>query len=474
MGPFSSSSPRSLALLGAAAAIAALAGLPLSGAAAATSVGWSTYLNTWGRTGYNAAETVITPSTAPKLTTLWDDKAGGSPSSISAEPIEVNGVVYYGSWDGDESAVNATTGTALWSADLGQTTDSDCVPPTVGVASTPTVATITVHGAATRALFVGGGNGYFYALNASTGAVIWRTQLGAPPDYFLWSSPLLYKGSIYEGISSFGDCPLIRGGIVRMNAATGAVQDTLYTVPAGCAGASVWGSPTVDGATGDIYFATGNGGSCASTETLAVAVVQTDSSLNVLSSWQVPAAQHGADSDFGSTPTLFSASVSGVVEKMVGIQNKNGTYYAFNRASLSGGPVWQDQIADGGDCPQCGTGADISPSAYDGKHLFVAGEKTTISGTACAGSIRALKPGTGAALWADCLQSPVLGAVTAVPGVVFVGAGETVYALDASTGATLWSYEDSASGSDFWGAMTIANGVVYAGNQDGNLYAFDT
>jgi outer membrane protein assembly factor BamB len=461
----------SLALLGAAAAAVAFAGLPLGGAVAQTSGNWPTYLSNPDRMGYNAAETIITPSTAPKLTKLWDDTAGGS---ISAEPIQVNGVIYYGSWSGYESAVNADTGAALWSTHLGTTTDAHCTPPTVGVASTPTVATITVHGTATQALFVGGGDGNFYALKASTGAVIWQTQLGAPPDYFLWSSPLLYKGSIYEGISSFGDCPLIRGGIVRMDAATGAVQDTLYTVPAGCTGASVWGSVAVDWATGDIYFATGNGGSCTSAETLAVAVVQADSSLKVLSSWQVPASQHGGDSDFGSTPTLFTATISGVVHQMVGIQNKNGTYYAFNRADLSGGPLWQEQIADGGACPQCGTGADISPSADDGKHLFVAGEKTTISGASCAGSIRALRPGTGATQWADCLQSPVLGAVTAVPGVAFVGAGNTVYALDSSTGAILWSYKDAVSGSDFWGAMTISNGVVYAGNQDGKLYAFAT
>jgi outer membrane protein assembly factor BamB len=471
VGHLSNRSLRSLALLGAAAVLVVVAGLPLGGAAAQTSVNWATYLNGPSRTGYNAAETVITPSTAPKLTTLWKDEVGGS---VSAEPIEVNGVVYYGSWTGDETAVNATTGAALWSADLGTTTDTDCTPSEVGVASTPTLATITVKGTATQVLFVGGGNGYFYALNATTGAVIWQTKLGTPPDYFLWSSPLLYKGSIYEGVSSFGACPLIRGAIVRMDAVTGAVQDTLYTVPSGCYGSTVWGSATVDGTTGDIYFATGNAGACKSTETMAVSVVQATSSLSVLSSWQVPAADHGVDSDFGSTPTLFSTKIDGVVDQMVGVQDKNGVYYAFNRADLSTGPVWQDRIANGGTCPECGSGADISPSAYDGAHLYVAGEATTINGVSCHGSIRSLKPGTGATVWATCLPGAVLGAVTAVPGVVFAAATNTVYAVDASTGAILWSYKDTTSGSDFWGAMSIANGVVYAGNQDGNLYAFDT
>jgi polyvinyl alcohol dehydrogenase (cytochrome) len=459
-------------LLVAVGVIVGLLGLPLSEAGAQTSGNWSTYLNNGARTGYNGAEWLITPSTAPKLTRLWTDSAAGS---ISAEPIQEDGVLYYGSWDGYEHAVVAATGTQLWSAYLGQTTDINCEPPTtVGVASTAMVGTITVHGTVTRAVFVGGGDGSFYALNASTGGVIWKTQLGTPPGTFLWSSPLFYKGSIYEGIASFGDCPLIHGGMVRMDAATGTVKNTFYTVPTGCTGADVWGSPTVDTATGDIYFATGNAGTCVNPESLATAVIQTNSSLNLLSSWQVPSAQlPNDDSDFGATPTLFAASIGGVVHPMVGIQNKDGIYYAFDRSAISSGPLWQKRMAAaGGNCPQCG-GADISPSAYDGHHLFVGTEETQIGGVTCVGSIRELQPATGATVWADCLQSgPVLGAVTAVPGVAFVGAGDTVYAIATRTGATLWSYQDTNGGSDFWGAPTISNGRVYVGNQDGNLYAF--
>jgi polyvinyl alcohol dehydrogenase (cytochrome) len=262
--------------------------------------------------------------------------------------------------------------------------------------------------------------------------------------------------------------------MVQMDAATGTVTNTLYTVPDGCTGASVWGSPTVDTATGDLYFGTGNAGSCGSAEPLAVAVVQTDSSLNLLSSWQVPAAQQVSDSDFGSTPTLLTATISGVVHNMVGLQNKNGIYYAFDRSAISSGPLWQKRMNVGGGCPQCGK-ADISPSAYDGQHLFVGGGTTTIGGVSCAGSIREIQPATGGVMWADCLSSgPVLGAVTAVPGVAFVDAGNTVYAVGTSAGTILWSYQDTASGSKFWGPPVISNGQVYVGNQDKNLYAFGT
>jgi hypothetical protein len=142
----------------------------------------------------------------------------------------------------------------------------------------------------------------------------------------------------------------------------------------GLHGASVWGSPTVDAATGDIYFGTGNAGSCGSPEPLAVAVVKTDSALNLLSSWHVPSSQQpNNDSDFGSTPTLFTAMISSSVDQMVGLQNKNGIYYAFDRSAISSGPLWQKRMSAGGACPQCGK-ADISPSAYDGHHKAVRGE----------------------------------------------------------------------------------------------------
>ena len=44
-----------------------------------------------------------------------------------------------------------------------------------------------------------------------------------------------------------------------------------------------------------------------------------------------------------------------------------------------------------------------------------------------------------------------------------------VYALDASTGAELWSY---TTGSDVDSSPAVAEGVVYVGSNDHNLYAF--
>lgn len=442
-----------------------------SGAAKAQATGdWSTYLSTAARTGYDGAETAITPSTAPNLHSLWTDSNAGP---VSTEPIVSGGVVYYGSWDGQEHAVDAATGTPIWSVSLGTTSDSSCSPPEAGVASSATIGSAVINGTSTTVDYVGGGNGVFYALNAATGATIWSTSLGTPPSYFLWSSPLYYRGNVYEGVSSFGDCPLVRGEVVEMNGRTGAIENTFYTVPAGCIGAGVWGSPTVDTATGDLYFATGNAIACGSAEPQSQALIQTDSSLHLLSSWQVPSTQQIADGDFGSTPTLFQTYISGAQHKMIGLENKDGYYYAFDRTSIAAGPLWERKVSYGGGCPDCGRSA-ISPSAYNGKDLFAGGEKGVVGKTLCSGDVRELRPSNGGSLWVDCLTGPVLGAVTAVPGVIFVGAGNTFEAITMNTGAPLWTYRDTTAGSDFYGPAAISNGVLYVGNMDGNLYAFDT
>ena len=73
----------------------------------------------------------------------------------------------------------------LWSTYLGQTTKSTCSPPSVGVASTATAGNITINGVPAQAVFVGGGDHPFYALNAATGAVIWKRALGTTSSTFL-------------------------------------------------------------------------------------------------------------------------------------------------------------------------------------------------------------------------------------------------------------------------------------------------
>lgn len=434
----------------------------------AASGDWPTYLANNAHTGFNSSETIINRSTAAKLKLHWTHTSG---SMISTQPTVANGTIYWGSWGIANEHATALNNARVWVDGLGNTTDTQCNPVTVGVASTATIAPVVIGGQTTLVDFVGGGDAHFYALNAATGTKIWSTLLGSSPSHFIWSSPAVFNGSVYVGLASFGDCPLVQGQVIQLNASTGAIQHTFNVVPNGCTGGGVWGAPTIDQANGTIYFATGNPGACSSSETFSVSFIEVKAAdLSLVHYWHVPSNEQTGDGDFGSTATLFTATVNGVVTSRVGIANKNGIYYAFNRNNISAGPVWRAKVAIAGGCPQCGDGS-ISPAAWDGTTLYVAGGTTTIKGSSCKGGLRAVNPATGAFIWEHCmLAGPILGAVSAVPGVIVVGEGNFVIVVDAVTSATLFRYQDPNANSVFWGAASISNGVIYIGNQDG-LYA---
>ncbi len=351
---------------------------------------WTGYLRGGDHSGINKNEANINPNTAPQLKLHWVAPAD---NRIFSQPVVSNGLIYWGSGDGLEHATD---------------------------------------------FFVGGGDAHFYALNALTGAVIWRTSLGNSSAFFLWASPVVFKGSVYEGVSSLADCPLVQGKFVQMDAATGAIIHTFNTVPQGCLGGSVWGSATLDADNDAIYFATGNGGQCSKPEPYAVALVKLDASdLTYIDSWQVPPSNQIPDSDFGSTPTLFKATIGGVTKQLVGVANKNTKYYAFDRDTIGHGPVWSVSVA----CYCASGGNTVAPSAWDGTNLYIASPGTNIGKNACNGGLRAVNPANGAFIWEHCLGGgPVYGAVTLAPGIALVSQGHYFLVVSTADGGTLFRY----------------------------------
>jgi outer membrane protein assembly factor BamB len=430
----------------------------------ATSGDWPTYLGGNARTGYNSAEVAITATTAKSLKLNWTFPTG---AEISTQPVVANGQVYWGSWNGNEYATDLS-GKKIWTVSIGGQTPNCSNSQTFGVGSSAAVADVAINGQNTTVVFVGGKDAIshaasMYALNAATGATIWEKTLSSSTASFSWSSPAVCHGSVYMGLASYDDCPLVQGALIQLDATTGNIQHTFYTVPGTCLGDSIWSTPTIDEAAGTIYVTTGNNGSCSTTEIYAQAIVKLNASdLSVIDSWQVPASQHGVDSDFGATPTLFTATYGGSLHGMVGAVNKNGFYYAFDRSSLSSGPVWSVQIST--------STISISSSAWDGAQLYVAGRTTSIGGKSCKGSIQALDPASGHSIWQDCFQNGgVLAPVSAVPGVVFVGEGSHLLAIDVTSGNILFNYTTSGAVN---AAPSISNAVVYAGNASGTLYTF--
>lgn len=422
---------------------------------------WPTYMADNAHTGYNGVETIINPNSAPNLKLLWSHQAA---QKITTQPIEANGMLYWGSWDGLEHASSLTDGSDVWTASLGQTTT--CRRDVLGVLSTATVAHVTIGGVDTPVVFVGGGDNNLYALNANTGTTIWHTPLGQPPTSFLYSSPTVFNGDVYIGVSGNADCDHVEGQLVQLDAVSGTVLHTFNVVPTACTGGSIWTSPSINATSGLLFVSTSEQGDCKHTQTMAMSLVALHTAdLSFVASWQVPTSQAIFDGDFGSTPTLFKATINGVLYHMVGLSNKSGWYYAFNQNNVGKGPMWEEKLATA-------PGPSTASSAWDGTNLYVASGNTVINGTTCPGGLRALNPADGAILWEDCLNFDARGSLTAVPGVVEVAMGQSFMLVNAQTGSQLFTYQDTNRKSNFLGPGSICNGVLYQGNWDGTLYAF--
>jgi len=418
---------------------------------------WPTYLGTPDRTG-TTTDQGLTAATVGSLVPRLQVKLGGP---IATQPIVVGNTAYVGAWDGNEYAIDITTGSIVWKRFLGLTTNKLCGPATLGVTSTPTVLDGVVY--------LGGGGPFWYALDAATGAIRWKVPTGdnsAKGGYYNWSSPLIWQGAAYIGIASDCDLPTVRGELLRVDLTTHKVTARFEAVPAGQHGGGVWQTPAIDATTNTIFITTGNFTLAPAQQPLAQALVALDATtLHVLGRWQIPARQSIKDGDWGTTPVLYQDATG---RSLVAVANKNGNLYAFQRSGLGAGPVWTRQIAGGGDCPDCGQGTVSTPAFADGK-LFAAGGKTVIGGAQRIGSIRAIDGATGAVVWERGFDHAVIPAVAAVNGMVLLGVGPDFDILSAADGSILFTYH---TGPETYGAPSVAQGMVFIGSVDGTLWAF--
>src|SRR6478609_8894455 len=413
---------------------------------AASAHDWPTFLQNPARTGATVDPT-LTVANAATLKAKWKFKTG-APIATSASVVGTT--AYFGSWDGNEYAINTSTGALIWKQSLGLTQDPGCQPPTIGITS----AAAVVNGV----VYVGGGDANWYALDATTGAVLWKiftgdnSQTGA---HYNWASPLIANNAAYIGVASNCDNPLVQGHLMKVDLTSHAVVADYNFVPTGQVGGGVWTSPTL--ATGTITDYT---------QTQSQAIVALDAgTLAYKSSWQLPFESAVQDSDWGTTPTLVTDAKG---DKLLSAANKNGVIYTFNRNNLAGGPVWTRRIALGGDCPTCGDGS-IASGVFANNVLYYAGGNNVANGHGSGGSISALDPATGNLMWTRQTEQAVIGAPALVNGILGLVAGSTFEAVNAANGTLLYSYLMSAPA---YGAVSFARTQFYVGDSDTNLYAF--
>ncbi|KAL0343903.1 UNVERIFIED_CONTAM: hypothetical protein Sangu_1277700 [Sesamum angustifolium] len=229
------------------------------------STGWLNHGGNIYNRRYAAAETKISPSTAPNLHLKWEFKAG---KDISATPAICDGVVYFPSWNGFIYAVKTADGSLVWRKNVQELTSLNPSVPITNVTGTVSRATPTI--AEDMLIIPIYGPAYVVALKRKTGQLIWMRQLDRHPAAVITMSGTYFNKAFYVGVSSLEetynieDCCTFRGSFAKLDFQTGAILwQTIIPdnngKKGGYAGAALWGSsPSIDVGRNHVYIATGN------------------------------------------------------------------------------------------------------------------------------------------------------------------------------------------------------------------------
>jgi polyvinyl alcohol dehydrogenase (cytochrome) len=275
----------------------------------------------------------------------------------------------------------------------------------------------------------------------------------------VWASPIVFNGKVYIGVAANGteNDPTQKGEVFALNSATGAVIWTFNTSPGSTGGAGVWGSIAVDPALNAIYFGTSNAYGGGTDSLYSYSVISLNAATGALNWYNqvYNSLAVGADLDFGSTPNLFSVSISGVTHQAVGVGNKDGYYYIFDRQS--GSLLERLFVGTGG-----GEGGIIGMAGYiylgvNDPELFVPSRNQQVSGYS--GVLVAITPSEGVTQWQFNTPKADIGSVAVIPGAVLVGdTGGNLYAVSSLTGQQLMHIQLSGK---IAAGITEAEGFVF-------------
>jgi polyvinyl alcohol dehydrogenase (cytochrome) len=337
-----------------------------------------------------------------------------------------------------------------------------------------------------------------YAVDALTGALVWKAHVDNHLAARITGSPQLAAGVAYVPVSSFEEviapapkyeCCSFRGSVVALDAATGQVIWKTYTIAdtarattmsktgvqqRGPSGAAIWSTPTLDTRRGVLYVSTGNNYS-EPTTTTSDAVLALDAATGALL-WtkqlvandaenggcgipgkpMCPEAD-GPDADFGQPPILVTLRTG---KRALVIGQKSGMVHALD-PDRRGAILWQTRVARGGKL-----GGSQWGSAADGRNVYVASsdlQLKTVSDSSpqrfhfapdptAGGGLTAVDLATGKVAWkanatlvcgSNPRCSPAQSAtVTAIPGIVFSGAIDGhLRAYTTASGTVVWDLD---------------------------------
>jgi polyvinyl alcohol dehydrogenase (cytochrome) len=436
-----------------------------------------------GNSRSNPAQSKLDATNASALKTKWVFHPQGD---VSATPAVTGGAVYFPDWAGNINKVDARTGSLVWQRAV-NSYGYNSAPDLVSRTAPAVVGTTMYLGDQGGGSFSAPQPGRVLAVDTTDGDLLWSSVINPSPFTIITQAPVVHDGVVYVGAASAEEnaaaaipgyvCCSFRGSFSALDADTGAVLWTTYLVPPDdpddpgqYSGAAVWGStPAIDPATNTVYITTGNnysvpdavkdcqegGGSaseCLSPADHLDAVVALDMTTGAIKwstgvqgfdDWIVSCiinlggaacpSTPGPDYDFGSGPNLFTIkAANGGTRTMVGAGAKSGIYWALD--ATTGQVLWQKEAGPGSTLGGIEWG-----TATDGKRIYVA------------------EANYGQQAYPLNPNLPHTGSFAA---------------LDPATGKILWQTPDPSGGSDL-GAVSVSNGVVFAGSMSGHMYALN-
>ena len=450
-------------------------------------------------------ETRIDVANVSSLTTKWIFQTGGD---VSATPTVGADAVYFPDWAGNLYAVDKETGKAIWSAQISQ---YDGFPKAFSRVSPVLYGTDLIIGDIESSGQPHDG-ARIMSINRQNGALHWITQVEKNPAAIITGSPVVVGNVVVVGVSSNEEaladqpgyvCCTFRGSMVALDANTGKILWQTYTVPDNggkadlYSGGAIWQPPAIDTARGMIYVGTGNNytvpdavGMCQAKVSAGTIMSCTDPAdyfdsalaldlrtgaivwhkqLQGYDVWTVACvnAKAGVTCPSPTGPDYdLSGSGPNLLPGLVGFGQKSGIYWGLDPSS--GDIMWSSVVGPGSTIGgiEWGSASDgeriyaaIANNLHDAYRLSPRGETITW------GSWSALNARTGKIVWqtADPTNGAIdPGAMSVANGVVYAGSySGMMYAMNARTGRIMWSFESGGSVVD---GPAIADGVVYWGS----------
>jgi polyvinyl alcohol dehydrogenase (cytochrome) len=449
--------------------------------------------NGWGNGASNtryAKNGGLTAADLPRLKLKWAFGYAGV-DAARAQPAIAGGRMFVASENAEIHALDPKTGCTHWT-----------VRARGGVRTALSVGPYRSGRTRGYAVFFGDGRANVYALDANTGKELWVRRLDTHPSAAVTGAPTFHDGKLYVGLQGLNEegqggaakyqCCTFRGSVTALDASTGAVLWKRHMIDEpqpraknkdgvqqwGPAGGGIWASPTIDPKRRMVYVATGNGYADPA-QRMTDAVVAMDLGSGTVKwvnqvtpndSWtggcraQNPdnpncPATLGPDHDFSASPSL--TTVNG--KDLLVVQQKSGMSFAMD-PDREGSTVWSTRVGQGS-----GLGGQWGGATDDTQAYF--GVSDLLSPTP--GGMRAVNLASGQMVWSVgpqeklCTESRTCrasqgGAVTAVPGAVLSGSLDGgMRAYSAADGKILWTFDTNRE-------FTTVNGVkAKGGGMDG-------